>query len=145
MKVIINENSNLEEEEIIINCKKIEGKFLKIIEFLKIQEEKICGNKDGRVYPLNSKEILFFESVDKKTFIYTDNEVYETTLRLYELEEKFAEGDFFRSSKSTIINITKIKSINPLIGGKVEVVLDSDERLLVSRQYVKTLKRKLDY
>ena len=44
MKVIINENSNLEEEEIIINWKKIEGKFLKIIEFLNIQEEKICGN-----------------------------------------------------------------------------------------------------
>ncbi|WP_407920378.1 LytTR family transcriptional regulator DNA-binding domain-containing protein [Gottfriedia luciferensis] len=40
---------------------------------------------------LSSKDIFYFESVDKKNFIYTDKEVFETALRLYEVEE--IQGD----------------------------------------------------
>ena len=34
--------------------------------------------------------MLYIESVDKRTFLYTEESVYETPLRLYELEERLA-------------------------------------------------------
>lgn len=144
MKIIINESENNEELEIIINCKKIDENLLKIISSIRAFDEKITGSKDGKIFVLDTEKIYYFESVDKKTFIYMNKEVYETSQRLYELEERFSNSDFFRASKSTIINLAKIKEIIPLFGGRLEVILENNERLVVSRQYVPVLKKMLD-
>jgi len=144
MKIIINEVEDIEDVEIVINCKTIDENVTRIISKLKALEEKITGNKDGKIFILDTNEIFYFESVDKKTFIYMDKEIFETHLRLYELEEKLKNTDFFRASKSTIINLRKVKNIVPMFGGRIEILLDNDEKLVVSRQYVPILKNKLD-
>lgn len=145
MKVIINEDENNNEIEIIINCKTIDDTVVKLISKLKEEDNVVTGSKNGRVYVIKLESILYFESVDKRTFIYTKDDVYECNLRLYEVEEKFGSRHFFRASKSTVINITKISVINPVIGGRIEVLLENKEKLIVSRQYVPVLKAKLDY
>ena len=144
MKIIINEVEDIEAIEIVINCKTIDENVSKIISKLKALEEKITGNKDGKIFILDTNEIFYFESVDKKTFIYMDKEIFETHLRLYELEEKLKNTDFFRASKSTIINLRKVKNIVPMFGGRIEILLDNDEKLVVSRQYVPILRNKLE-
>nr|WP_242835035.1 LytTR family transcriptional regulator DNA-binding domain-containing protein [Clostridium sartagoforme] len=35
--------------------------------------------------------------------------------------------------------------MNPIMGGRIEVLLENKEKLIVSRQYVPILKAKLDY
>lgn len=145
MKVIINEDENNNEIEIIINCKTIDDTVVKLISKLKEEDNVVTGSKNGRVYVIKLDSILYFESVDKRTFIYTKDDVYECNLWLYEVEEKFGSRHFFRASKSTVINITKISVINPVIGGRIEVLLENKEKLIVSRQYVPVLKAKLDY
>jgi len=144
MKIIVNEVEDIEDVEIVINCKTIDENVTRIISKLKALEEKITGNKDGKIFILDTNEIFYFESVDKKTFIYMDKEVFQTHLRLYELEERLKNTDFFRASKSTIINLRKVKNIVPMFGGRIEILLDNDEKLVVSRQYVPILKNKLD-
>lgn len=144
MKIIINESEDNEEIEIIINCKRIDESLLKVISSIRAFDEKITGSKDGKIFILDTEKIYYFESVDKKTFIYMNKEVYETSLRLYELEERFSNSDFFRASKSTIINLAKIKEIVPVFGGRLEVILENNEKQVVSRQYVPILKKKLD-
>ena len=57
--------------------------------------------------------ILYIESVDKKTFIYTENQVLLTNKRLYELEDILDKRDFFRCSKSTIIHLNKVEKLKP--------------------------------
>lgn len=144
MKIIINESEDNEELEIVVNCKRIDENLLKIISSIRAFDEKITGSKEGKIFILDTEKIYYFESVDKKTFIYMDKEVYETSQRLYELEEKFSNSDFFRASKSTIINLAKIKEIIPVFGGRLEVILENNEKLVVSRQYVPMLKKMLD-
>lgn len=144
MKITINELEENEEVEIVINCKRIDENLLKIIGAIRAFDKKITGSKDGKLFVLEGDEIYYFESVDKKTFMYTDKDIYENTMRLYELEERFSNTDFFRASKSTIINLSKVKIITPMFGGRLEVVLENDEKLIVSRQYVPLLKSKLD-
>lgn len=72
--------------------------------------------------------------------MYTKSQVLETHLRLYEIENKLSEGDFFRASKSTIINISKIKKLSPRFNGRLDVLLENEEKLVISRQYVPTIK-----
>ena len=92
---------------------------------------------------MEASKILYIDTVDKKTFFYTSKEVYETPLRLYELEEQLISSDFFRASKSTIINFNQIQSLRPDFGGRMLVQMNNGENLNVSRQYVSTIKEKL--
>ena len=143
MKIHINENPLLSETEITINCQKTDESIVNIISLLKIFNKKITGIKEGEMFILDVQKILYIDTVDKKTFFYTSKDIYETPLKLYELEEKLIESDFFRASKSTIINFKQIKSLRPEFGGKMLVTMNNDERLYVSRQYVHTIKGKL--
>ena len=143
MKIHINENPLLSETEITINCQKTDESIVNIISLFKIFNKKITGIKEGEMFILDVQKILYIDTVDKKTFFYTSKDIYETPLKLYELEEKLIESDFFRASKSTIINFKQIKSLRPEFGGKMLVTMNNDERLYVSRQYVHTIKEKL--
>ena len=143
MKITINEDAAIEETEIIINCRKGDNEVYRMIAILRSFDRKLTGTKDGRTFIIDAVDVMYCESVDKKTFIYTNDDVFETVLRLYELEERLSHGEFFRASKQNIINISKIMSMRPEISGKIEVTLQNGERLYVSRQYVPTLKSKL--
>ncbi|EOR27714.1 LytR/AlgR family response regulator [Clostridium sartagoforme AAU1] len=94
MKVIINEDENNNEIEVIINCKSINEDVINILSKLKEEENVITGLKDNKVYIIKPDNILYFESVDKKTFMYTKKDIYESNLRLYEIEEKFSTYHF---------------------------------------------------
>ena len=142
MKITIQENEHQDETEIVIHCRKADNQVLRVVAALSSLDKKLTGTKDGRTFVLDSANILYFDSVDKKTFVYTESEVLEISLRLYELEERLPH-DFFRASKSAIINISKIESILPDFGGRMEVTLITGEKLMVSRQYAHDLKMKL--
>ncbi|MCL2592829.1 MAG: LytTR family transcriptional regulator DNA-binding domain-containing protein, partial [Defluviitaleaceae bacterium] len=84
------------------------------------------------------------ESVDKRTFLYTEIDVYELQLKLYEVEEMLGSAGFIRSAKSQIINTYKIESLRPDFGGRIETTMAGGEKLIVSRQYASSLKEKLN-
>ncbi|MBC1249635.1 LytTR family transcriptional regulator [Listeria welshimeri] len=106
-------------------------------------EEKIPVKKDGETYLLEPKVILYFEAVENKIFVYTEEEVYETNWKLYELEKRFDESSFFRCSKSMILNIEWIEKVAPGFNGRFEASLLNNEKVIISRQYAKVLKQKL--
>ena len=144
MKIHINEENCLHDIEIIINCKKTDEKVLKIVSMLNMLDMKLTGIKNNQTYILDVSKILYIDTVDKRTFFYTEDEVYETSLKLYELEEQLKSSDFFRAGKSIIINFNQIKSLKPDIDGRISVTMNNDEKLVVSRQYASVIKDKLE-
>lgn len=142
VKIVIDENPERSETEVVIHCKTADDEVLRMMAALHAADKKLSGVKDGKTYLIDLSDVMYFDTVDKKSFIYTAKDVYETTLKLYELEQVSANR-FFRSSKSTVLNIAKIKSIMPDFGGRLEVILQSGEKLAVSRQYANQLKIKL--
>ena len=143
MKITIRQNEHQTQTEIVIHCRETDDEVLMAVAALSRLNKKLTGTKDGRTFVVDPADVLYFDSVDRKTFAYTKSEVYEMPLRLYELEGKLPR-DFFRASKSSIINIGEIKSILPDFGGRIEVTLTTDEKLMVSRQYAHDLKTKLE-
>jgi DNA-binding LytR/AlgR family response regulator len=141
LKIKINEG--FPEMEVIINCPEISDEVCKIEAMLRSYGKKLLAVRDNQTYMIDKQDVLYFESVDKRCFIYTAEDAYETSLKLYEIEESMAEAGFFRSSKSQIINLLKITSLCPDFGGRIEVVMDNGEKLIVSRQYSKLLKERL--
>lgn len=143
MKITIMDCPEGEEDEIIIKCRQMDEQLLRMIRSVKAGQERIVGMKDGKIMQIAPKEIYYFEAVDNRVFLYMEKEVFEIKYKLYELEERFRGTDFFRASKSTILNLSKVKSFAPALGGRFEANMKNGEKLVVSRQYVPILKEKL--
>ncbi len=143
MKIVIEDIGPEEEEQIIIRCKELNEATLRLISEMKMREKKLIGTKDGKITMIDPSTVYYFEGVDNKVFLYCKQNVYETKLKLYEIEEDYKNTDYFRASKSVILNVSKIKSISPAYSGRFEALLFNGETILISRQYVPELKRKL--
>lgn len=131
------------EEEVIVRCRQLDESLLKLLYTLKAGKDKITVSKEEKIYQLPLSQVYYFEAVDGHVFAYVEKNVYDTKFRLYELEERLRQTDFFRASKSTIINLSKVRNIGPDFNGRFEVSMKNGEQLIVSRQYVPELKKKL--
>lgn len=142
-KITITQIDKDKNEEIIVRCHEINEEVLNIVEKLKKNQSILLGNKDSEVFRLNLNDIFYIESVDSKTFICTKENVYESKMKLYEIEHMLENTNFFRCSKSMILNISKIRSVSPALSGRFEAKLINNEAVVISRQYVPQLKKKL--
>lgn len=142
MKITIEAPKPGEEDEIIVRCTDLDERVLKLIQALRA-EDKLTGYIDDKIVKLSLKEIYYFEAVDNKVFSYTAKETYEVHKKLYEIEQAFEHTDFLRISKSVIVNVAKIAYVKPIFNGRFEAKLKNDEKVIVSRQYVADLKKKL--
>lgn len=143
MKITIETPNEGEEDEIILRCAALDEKLLHLISALKADQAGLTGYLEDKIVKLAPKDIFYFESVDNKVFAYAGQNVYEVHKKLYEIEEEYAYTDFMRISKSAIVNVAKIAYIRPLLNGRFEAKLRNDEKIIISRQYVIELKKKL--
>ncbi len=143
MKIRINTDQSIDETELVINCQNLTPNIERLISLLRIMDQQITGSKNGETHILDTEEVLYAETVDKKLFLYTLDGVYETNLKLYELEERLHNVGFLRVSKSTLVNIARVKSLKTELNRKIRVTLDSGEQLIVSRQYAEAFKERL--
>lgn len=144
MKITIETVKPGEEEEIILRCASVDDKILKLIQSLKTEKDALTGYLEDKIQKLTLKDIFYFESVDNKVYAYTAKQVYEVHKKLYEIEEEYADTDLLRISKATIVNVSKITYVRPMLNGRFEAKLKNNEKVIISRQYVPALKEKLD-
>lgn len=143
MKITIEEPRPGEEDEIVIRCREIDPEILRLVSSLKEDRTKLTGYSEEGISMLSPKEIYYFESVDNKVFAYTKDSVFEIRMKLYELEEQLTGTDFLRISKSTIVNLPKVRHLAPKLNGRFEATMKNGEIVVISRQYMGALKEKL--
>jgi len=143
MKISIEEIGREFEEEIIVKCHEVNDDILKLISKLKTEKAVVLGYDGCNIYRIRISDVYYFEAVDNKVFIYCKDKVFESKQKLYELEEMCQGKKFFRASKSTIINMTKVLSVRPSLSGRFESKLDNGEKVVISRQFVPILKEML--
>ena len=97
--------------QVVIKCRQIDDEVIRLKCHIELFDRKLQAKKDGEWYLINSSDVLYFESVDNRTFLYTEDDIMEVKLRLYELEVSLSDKDFIRISKFQIVNINKIRSL----------------------------------
>lgn len=142
MKVEIKQVISKEDEQAVISAVTITEDIQNAIDILDNNCRVIPVLSDGDTVMCKTDKIYYIESVDKRSYVYTKENCYETKYRLYELEEVL-NASFFRCSKAMIINIRKIKSVKGELNGRMNAELLNGEQIVISRAYVKELKRKL--
>ena len=143
MKVDIKNDQTTETLYVEIHCRDITEEVSKLERYIHRYKAYIPAMKEGTMVNVAQSAILYIESVDKKTFIYTENQVLLTDKRLYELEDILDKRDFFRCSKSTIIHLNKVEKLKPEVTRNILATLTNGENIVVSRRYAAELKKLL--
>ena len=142
MKVDIRKVNSENEERAEIHAVTLTEEIQNAVDILENNKRSIPVINSEETIMCTLDRVYYFESVDKRTFVYTKDKCYETKYRLYELEEMIPY-DFFRCSKAMIINIKKIASVKAEFNARMRAVLLNGEEVVISRNYVKDLKGKL--
>ena len=123
-----------------IHCRDITDEVSRLERHVKRFKAYIPAAENGEMLNVRLDAILYIESVDKKTFIYTEKRVLLSDKRLYELEEMLDKRDFFRCSKSVIINLNKVIKLKPEINRNIIATMENNENVVISRRYAAELK-----
>ncbi len=143
LKIAINIDEKVQDTEILISCNRLTPEIEKILATLRILNQQMMVTKQEETYILDVSKIIYIEAVERKTFVYTKDEYYESKLKLYEMEERLMQCGFFRVSKSCLVQLHNIKSIKNDIDRKLRLTLESGEQIMVSRQYADEIKKRL--
>ena len=114
-----------------------------MIATLRMLDQQLAVTKEDENFLLDVEKIAYIEAVERKTFVYTDDDVYESKLKLYEMEERLCRSGFFRVSKNTLVHLRFIKSLKNDIARKLRLTLLNGEQIMVSRQYADEIKKRL--
>ncbi len=140
MKYTINHIST-GEDEVIVNYLDMSPEIERIVNFIKGEQTKLIGWKDKEQKVIDIKTILYIEAVDSKTFAYTEEDVLKLDYTLTRLENLLNDINFFRCSKSMIINIDKVNSLRSLPSNRIDAQMVNGEHIMISRTYASDFRR----
>ncbi len=144
MKIIV-EHEDLEENEIILRCARIDDEMLQILTYLKSHSQKLCAfDEQQNMMLLSPDQVYYCESVDERVFLYGSDFVYRTAFTLSQLESFYADLGFIRISKAMVVNLYKIKSLKSYTSGRIALLMHNNENIIVSRKYAVILRQRLE-
>jgi len=101
------------------------------LESTQIRFDKIPTKKNDKIILFNPPEIDYIESVEGVVSLYVTGEAYPCTLSLNELEQKLTPFGFFRSHRSYIVNLQKVREIITWTRNSYSLALNSTEKTVV--------------
>lgn len=143
MKLIIEETPDCEETEVHIRCGLMTPELKELVALIRLHAFSVEAKRDGETFFLRLEDIFYFEAVDGRTFAYTDDGVYELTLRLHQIEQELSKTSFLRVSRTAVLNVAKLRSVKGTINGRMLGTMENGEKIVINRSYVSALKAKL--
>lgn len=140
MKLVMNEQAGLADTEVEIRYAELNDDVKDLARHIEQYDCFICGMDNGRQYRTRVNDIYYIESVDRKTFIYTRNEVFRSELRLYQFLDKVKGFDFVQVSKACIVNMNVIDGLQSLANSRLQATLINGEKINISRTFLTQIK-----
>lgn len=140
MKVKIQVDPATTDEYVEFHVRKITDDVSRFAEIIEKSDSILTGtDQNDRIVIINPDEIVALHAEKKWCRIFTDTADFSCRKRLYELED-FLGPDFMRISKSIVVNIRKIKSVEAVFNGMMLLHMKNGAKEYVSRTYLPDLK-----
>ena len=128
MKINLDIDGKYDDVEVIIRAPHLNNDIERMVAMMRMIDMQIAVKRDNETFLLDTDKILYVEAVERKTFVYTNTDTYESELKLYEIEQELIERDFLRISKQSIVNLRKIKSLKTDVNRKIRITLQNGEQ-----------------
>ena len=97
--------------------------------------ERIAVKSSGRLLFVKMEDIDWVEAADNYVNLHVGKEQHLHRETMAAIEAQLPAASFMRISRSTIVNLDRIKELQPLFHGEYAVILKSGTRLTLSRSY----------
>jgi two-component system LytT family response regulator len=101
--------------------------------------ERLAIKSEGRVLFVRLEDINWIEAAHNYVEVHDEKQGHLVRDTVQGIEAKLPPEKFVRISRSVIVNISKIKEMQPLFYGEYTVTLHSGKKLTLSRRYRKKL------
>lgn len=143
MNLNVKEDPSLDDIEVTIACPRIDRRVRRIVEAAERADLKLAGIADGYLHVVDEGDVLYIETVDGKTFLYTAEAVMESGASLSELESSLAGTEFVRATRQMVVNLAHVRRLRPYLNARLELVMDNGERVIASRQFAPLIKKRI--
>ena len=103
--------------------------------------ERLAVKSSGRVVLVKVADIDYVEAAHNYVELHVDKQAHLLRETLNSIEGRLPPDKFVRISRSVIVNIERVKELQPLFYGEYTVTLHNGARLTLSRRYRDKLER----
>lgn len=139
----LHQRQELEETEIDIAYSRMTNRLSKMVGYIRQYTYMVEAFWNGKSFLIPLDEILYFDTTDRKTFLYTNKQVYECRKALIEVENELSNTTVIRISKETLLNTTALVNVRPYPNHRLMAELSNGENLIISRKYISILQNRL--
>lgn len=112
-----------------------------LINKIKNMSISFTGKSDGKTVSIDISDIYYIENVERKIFLYLKKDIYRYDGSMADIDSSISETDLVRISRTCFMNVSHLKEIMQIKNSHLEAVLDNGEKLIVSRKYLKDIKK----
>jgi DNA-binding LytR/AlgR family response regulator len=144
MKITL-EPAQLSEVEVIIRGDTSDPEVAQLLQLLGSRTSgRLMVHREEEQFVLDTTQIVYLETADNRVMVHTATETYESRQKLYELMEQLGRRSFVQVSKSTIVNLAFVKSIQAEFSGNYLIKLKNrNEKLTLSRKFFREFKERI--
>ena len=143
MELRLHQRQELEETEIDIAYSRMTNRLSKMVGYIRQYTYMVEAFWNGKSFLIPLDEILYFDTTDRKTFLYTNKQVYECRKALITVENELSNTTIIRINKRTLLNITALVNVSPYPNHRLMAELSNGENLIISRKYISILQNRL--
>ncbi len=125
---------------VIVEYPKMDKMSERIIEKIKHMDVYFIGKMGDKSTRIDISDVYYFENVERKVFLYTQNDVYRFDGNMPDIDEMIINTELVRVSRTCIINTEHLKEMRQIKNSHLEAIMDNDEIIIVSRKYLKDIK-----
>ena len=134
----------LKENYLELHYGEIDNETKEMISRLDTTLSNVEGTYEDRHVSVPVTEVLYFETVDRKTFAYTDKMCVEMRLTLNNVLEMYSDAGLIRISRSAVVNVYKIDHLQGDMNMRTVIFLKNGEKLIMNRGYKKEFLAELE-
>ena len=144
MKLIKTKERGLKENYLELHYDEINDETKELISRLDTTLSNVEGTYDEKHVSVPVTEVLYFDTVDRKTFAYTDKMCIEMRITLRNVLDNYSDAGLIRISKSAVVNVYKIDHLQGDINMRTTIFLKNGEKLIMNRGYKKEFMTELE-
>jgi two-component system LytT family response regulator len=97
--------------------------------------DRLLVKSEGRVTVVQVDEVDWIEAADNYVRVHTSRGRYLVREPIKALERKLNPRHFARVHRSAIVNLTRVRELQPMFGGEYVIMLSTGTKLTLSRGY----------
>lgn len=143
MNIEIRVDPDAHDLSLVITCPSLTPQIEQMLATIRMMDHKLTGRLGDETHLVDVGQVLYIESMERRSYICTADATYESDLPLRHVERQIEDCGFARVSRTFLVNLRRIRSLKAEAGRRIRVTMENGEQVMASRQYADNLKKKL--